>query len=199
MEIAAQKGDLLKELAQAELASVYSNYEGMPKRAFPLARKLKDTYPHNYNFSFALANTLADLQRFDEAYAIARDIEKGIVTKTPPYVPKLQSRYDLLMGRISSISSNMIMQWNICSGPRRLQEPLTMPAYGPWALVRLGMISDAPEGKKTGAGRLFSSPGCGRRGRRTSGSQKISVDTLYTAAYTAKPIRICLDTNCCLM
>ena len=199
LEIAAQKGDLLKELAQAELASIYSNYEGMPKRAFPLASKLKDTYPHNYNFSFALANTLADLQRFEEAYAIARDIEKGIVTKTPPYVPKLQSRYDLLMGRILF---NQLKYDNAVEYLQRAQKD-TAPYNArirAWALVRLGMISDARKERKQAQDYYSQALAVeGGEGRRTSGSQKISVDTLYTAAYIAKPIRICLDTNCCLM
>jgi tetratricopeptide (TPR) repeat protein len=142
LEIAAQKGDLLRELAQAELASIYSNYENMPQRALPLAKKLKDTYPHNYNFSFALANTLSDLHRFDEAFAIAGDIEKGIAARTPPYVAKLQSRYELLMGRI------LFNQQKYTQAVEHLQRAKqdTAPYNArirAWALVRLGMVSDA--------------------------------------------------------
>ena len=142
LETAAQKGDLLRELAQAELASIYSNYENMPQRALPLAKKLKDAYPHNYNFSFALANTLSDLHRFDEAFAIAQDIEKGIVAKTPPYVPKLQSRYELLMGRILFNQ----LKYNQAAEHLQRAKQDTAPYNArirAWALVRLGMISDA--------------------------------------------------------
>ena len=119
----------------------------MPQRALPMARKLRDAYPRNYNFSFALANIVADLQRFDEAYAIARDIEKGIVTKTPPYVPKLQSRYELLMGRILF---NQLKYDNAVEYLQRAQKD-TAPYNArirAWALVRLGMISDARKERK---------------------------------------------------
>ncbi len=142
LETAAQKGDLLRELAQAELTSIYSNYENMPQRALPLAKKLKDAYPRNYNFSFALANTLSDIHRFDEAFAIAREIEKGIVTKTPPYVAKLQSRYELLMGRILFNQQKYALAVEYLQRAKQDTAPYNARIRA-WALVRLGMISDA--------------------------------------------------------
>jgi len=147
LELAAQKGDLLKELAQAELVSVYSNYEKMPQRALPMARKLRDTYPRNYNFSFALANIVADLHRFDEAYAIARDIEKGIATRTPPYVPQLQTRYALLMGRILFNELKYDQAAVYLEQARKETAPFNARVRA-WALVRLGMISDARKDRK---------------------------------------------------
>jgi tetratricopeptide (TPR) repeat protein len=147
LELAAQKGDLLKELAQAELVSVYSNYEKMPQRALPLARKLRDTYPRNYNFSFALANIAADLQRFDEAYAIARDIEKGIASRTSPYVPQLQPRYALLMGRILFNQQRYDQAADYFEQAQKVAAPYNARIRA-WALVRLGMISDARKDRK---------------------------------------------------
>ncbi|MCX6743464.1 MAG: hypothetical protein NT116_04475, partial [Candidatus Parcubacteria bacterium] len=41
LELAAQKGYLLKELAQTELSSIYLNFEKKPTRALPFARELK--------------------------------------------------------------------------------------------------------------------------------------------------------------
>src|SRR3989339_182168 len=98
--LAAQKGDLLKELAQAELSSVYTYYEGQPTQALPITLELKKKYPRNYNFSFALANILSELQRFAEAFAVAREIEAGIQAGRPPLIPQLQPRLDHLLGRI---------------------------------------------------------------------------------------------------
>jgi hypothetical protein len=63
-ELVAEKGYLLMDLARSNLLSAYSGYEKEPKRALSLARSLQEKYPNNYNFSFALANTLSDLGRF---------------------------------------------------------------------------------------------------------------------------------------
>jgi tetratricopeptide (TPR) repeat protein len=142
LELAAQKGDLLKELAQAELSQIYMNFEKQPARALPIIRGLRDKYPRNYNFSFALAGTLSDLHRFKEAFAIARDIEKGVRSGLPPFVPQLQPRYDQLMGRI------FFSQGDLAKATEYFQMALkdTSPYNARvrvWAFVRLGMIHDA--------------------------------------------------------
>ncbi len=100
LELAAQKSYLLKELAQSELTSGYLNFEKNPAKALPFARELKEKFPNNYNFLFALGNILSELRRFEEAFDIAREIEKGIQGGIPPFVPQLQPRYNQLMGRI---------------------------------------------------------------------------------------------------
>jgi len=100
LELAAQRGDLLKQLALSELSSIYLNFEKQPARALPIIRKLKETYPNNYNFSFDMANALSDLRKFDDAFNIARELEKNIRAGLPPFSPQIQPRYDLLMGRI---------------------------------------------------------------------------------------------------
>jgi tetratricopeptide (TPR) repeat protein len=100
LELAAQKGDFLKQLARAELSSNYLNFEKQPARALPLIRDLKEKFPNNYNYSFSLGNALADLGRFDEAFQIAREVEKKIQAGISPFVPQLQPRYYQLMGRI---------------------------------------------------------------------------------------------------
>ncbi len=100
LELAAQKSYLLKELAQSELTSAYLNFEKNPAKALPFARELKKKFPKNYNFLFALANILSDLHRFEEAFDIAREIERSIQGGIPPFVVQLQPRYNQLMGRI---------------------------------------------------------------------------------------------------
>ena len=77
-----------------------SYFEEQPAKALPIARELKEKFPRNYNFAFALATILSELQRFAEAFAVAGEIEKGIQAGTPPFVPQLLPRYDHLMGRI---------------------------------------------------------------------------------------------------
>lgn len=147
LELAAQKGDLLKELAKAELVSVYTNFEKQPARALTIARELREKFPRNYNCSFGLANTLSDLHRFDEALAIAREIEKGIQAGIPPFVPQLQPRYDQLMGRI------LFNQRQYDRATEYFQRVLKdSSSYNArvraWAWVNLGMIHDAQRERK---------------------------------------------------
>jgi tetratricopeptide (TPR) repeat protein len=142
LELAAQKGDLLKQLAMSELSSDYLNFEKQPGRALPIIRKLKETFPDNYNFSFALANALSDLRRFDDAFNIAREIEKNIRAGLPPFAPQLKPRYDLLMGRI------FFTQGEYAKAEESLHRALkdTAPYNAKvrtWAYLRQGMINDA--------------------------------------------------------
>ncbi len=147
LELAVQRGDLLRELAQAELSSVYINYEKLPAQALAMTLELKERFPRNYNFSFSLANILSELRRFDEAYAIARDLEKGIQGGKPPFAPQLQPRYDHLLGRI------LFNQGEYAKAGEYFQKVLKDTA--PYnarvrasALLRLGMIHDVRRERK---------------------------------------------------
>jgi hypothetical protein len=142
VELAAAKGDLLKELAQSELISVYLNFEKQPGRVLPLARELQKKFPCNYNLSIALAGILAELEQFKEALAIARELEKGIASGKPPYAPQLQPRHDQLMGRI------YFTQGDYARAEGYFRKSLNDTAdYNArvrvWSYVRLGMICDA--------------------------------------------------------
>ena len=141
LELAAKKGDLLKELAQAELSSVYVNFEEQPAKALPIVRELKEKFPRNYNFAFAMGNILAELRRFAEAFAIAGEIERGIEAGRPPYAPQLLPRYYHLMGRI------LFNQKEYPRAEEYFQKALadtsvTNARTRVSALVRLGMIRD---------------------------------------------------------
>ncbi|HET6489124.1 MAG TPA: tetratricopeptide repeat protein [Syntrophales bacterium] len=142
VELAATKGDLLKELAQSELISVYLNFEKQPGRVLPLARELQKKFPRNYNLSIALASILAELDQFKEALAIARELERGIASGKPPYAPQLQPRHDQLMGRI------YFTQGDYARAEGYFRKSLSDTAdYNArvrvWSYVRLGMICDA--------------------------------------------------------
>lgn len=142
LELAAQRGDFLKELALSELAADYMTFEKQPARAWPIFQKLKDTFPNNYNYSFALADNLSDLRRFKEAFSIANEIEKNIRTGLPPYIPQIQPRYEQLMGRI------YLTQGNYAKAEEHLQKALkdTTPYNArvrAWAYLQMGMMSDA--------------------------------------------------------
>jgi tetratricopeptide (TPR) repeat protein len=142
VELAATKGDLLKELAQSELISVYLNFEKQPGRVLSLARELQKKFSRNYNFSIALANILSELNQFKEALAIARELEKNIASGKPPYAPQLQPRFDQLMGRI------YFTQGDYARAAEYFQKSLKDTAdYNSrvrvWSYVRLGMICDA--------------------------------------------------------
>lgn len=142
LELAAQRGDLLKELAQSELASVYVNFEKQPARALPIARELRKRFPRNYNFSFALANALSEIHHFQEAFATAREIEKGMQAGKPPFVPQLQPRLDQLMGRIFFNEGEYAKASEYLEKTLKDKAPYNARVRA-WALVRLGMIQDA--------------------------------------------------------
>ncbi|MEN6319259.1 MAG: hypothetical protein ABFD82_10955 [Syntrophaceae bacterium] len=141
LELVAKRGNLLKDLAQAELSQIYMNFEKQPTRALPIIRGLRDKYPRNYNLSFALANTLSDLNQFKEAFAVAREIEKGIQSGVAPFVPQLQPRYEQLIGRI------LFSQGEYAKAAEYFQMALKDTSFynarvRVWAFVRLGMIHD---------------------------------------------------------
>lgn len=141
LELAAKKGALLKELAQAELSSDYLNFEKQPAKALPFTRELYKRFPGNYNFLFALSSALADLHRYEEASDIAKQIEKNIQACVPPYAPQLQPRYNQLMGRI------FFNQGEYDRSIEYFQNALKDTSFynarvRVWAFVRMGMIHD---------------------------------------------------------
>jgi tetratricopeptide (TPR) repeat protein len=147
LELAAQKGNLLKHLAQTELASAYLYFEKQPARALTIYTAQRGKFPKNYNLLFALANTLSDLRRFDEALSIARNIENKIKVGIPPFTPELQPRYDQLMGKI------LFDQGDYTRATEYLQKALNnTSSYNAriraWSYVRLGMIQDARKERK---------------------------------------------------
>jgi len=88
-----------------------------------------------------LASNLAELHRFQEASAMAREIERGIQSGQPPFSPRLQPRYDQLMGRI------LFNQGQYDEAARYLERALKDDTpynarVRTWACVRLGMIHD---------------------------------------------------------
>ncbi len=97
---AAQKGWILRDMAQAQLASIYLTYEKQPSRALPIMVELVKKYPGNYSFQFMHALVLVEMRRFTDAEAIAAQIQKNIASRTPPYTQELEPRYYHLMGRI---------------------------------------------------------------------------------------------------
>jgi len=141
LELAAKKGYLLKDLAKAELLSAYVNFEKEPSRALPIAQDLRERFPRNYNILFALGNAYSELGRTEEALSLAREIESGIQSGTPPFRPELWPRYFQLMGRISFDRGEYTKASEYFQ--RVLQD--RSPYHGrvrAWALVRLGMIHD---------------------------------------------------------
>ena len=142
IELAAAQGDLLRELAQSELVSVWLNFEKQPARALPILRDLQKRFPRNYNFSFALASVLSESGRHREAFAVARDLEKGIAAGRPPFVPRLKPRHDQLMGRLFFNQGDYARAE--ASFRQSLQDSSEANArIRAWSYVRLGMIHDA--------------------------------------------------------
>jgi tetratricopeptide (TPR) repeat protein len=145
LELAVQKGDLFRELAQAELSSVYINFERQPALALGMTVELKERFPGNYNFSFSLAIILSELGRFDEAYAIAQDLEKGI--QAGSLAPKLRPRHDHLMGRILFNQREYAGAGEYFLKVLKNAEPYNARIRAS-ALLRLGMIHDLHRQRK---------------------------------------------------
>lgn len=147
LELAMQKGDLFRELAQAELSSVFTNFERQPARALAMTAELKERFPRNYNFSFALAIIFSELGRFDEAHAIAREMEKGIQAGAPPFAPQLQPRHDHLMGRILFNEREYARAGECFLKVLKDTAPYNARIRAS-ALLRLGMIHDSRQERK---------------------------------------------------
>ncbi len=147
LELAAEKGYFLKDMAQSNLVSIYYLIEKQPERALPLAKQLREKYPRNYNFSFALADTLSRLGRFEEAMAAAREIESGIKSGIPPYRSELWPRYHQLLGKIFLDQGDYEKAAEYLKLALKDQAPYNARVRA-WALVRLGMIQDARKERK---------------------------------------------------
>jgi tetratricopeptide (TPR) repeat protein len=145
--LASAKGYLLRDLAQSSLVSAYSGYEKQPARALPLAKGLKAKYPTNYNFSFALANILSDLGQTENALSIAREIETGIKSITPPYRPELWPRHQQLLGKIHFDQGQYEKAVEYFKLALKDSAPYNARVRA-LALVRLGMIHDIRQERK---------------------------------------------------
>jgi len=147
LELAAEKGVLMRDLAQSNLISAYSAYEKQPARALPFAKRLKEKYPNNYNFSFALGNILSDLGQTEEAMSIAQEIANGIKSGIPPYRAELWPRHSLLLGKIA------LDQGEYDKATEHFHQALKDKApynarIRAHALVRMGMIQDTRQDRK---------------------------------------------------
>ncbi len=142
LELAAEKGYFLKDMARSNLISIYYAYEKQPARALPLARRLTEKYPDNYNFNFAQADILSRLGRFEEAMTVARRIEAGIKSGIPPFRPELWPRYQQLLGKIYLDQGDYEKATEYLKLVLKEQAPYNSRVRA-WALVRLGMIADA--------------------------------------------------------
>jgi tetratricopeptide (TPR) repeat protein len=115
--------------------------------ALPLARTLKEKYPDNYNFSFALVNIYSDLGRYEEAMAVVAEIGNEIKSGRLPYRKELWPRYHQSLGKIS------LDRGEYEKAAESLKQALKDPApynrrVRAWALVRMGMIHDARKERK---------------------------------------------------
>ncbi len=147
LQLAADKADLLRDLARAELISVYSGYEKQPARVLPLAREMKEKYPSNYNFAFALGGMLSDLSYSADAFTVAQKIESGILAGTPPYRTELWPRYYHLMGKIYLDSGSYEKAAEYLQRALKDESPYNFRVRA-WAWVRLGMVYDAKKERK---------------------------------------------------
>jgi tetratricopeptide (TPR) repeat protein len=146
-ETAYEKGRLMRDLAASSLVSAYSGYEKQPARALPLAKKLKEKYPDNYNFSFALVNIYSDLGRYEEATAVAGEIGNEIKAGRSPYRRELWPRYHQALGKISLDQGEYEKAAEYFNQVLKDTAPYNNRVRA-WALVRLGMIHDVRKERK---------------------------------------------------
>lgn len=141
LEVAAAKAFYTRDLARANLVSIYSGYEKKYEQALPIAQILKNKYPRNYNFAFALANIYSELQQFAAALSLAKEIEQNIKDQHPPYRPELWPRYYQLLGKIYFDQGHYDRARQYFNLALK-DESFYNARVRAWALVRLGMIHD---------------------------------------------------------
>jgi tetratricopeptide (TPR) repeat protein len=146
-ETAHEKGRLMRDLAASSLVSAYAGYEKQPARALPLAKKLKEKYPDNYNFSFALVNIYSDLGRYEEAMTVVGEIGNEIKAGRPPYRKELWPRYHQSLGKISLDRGEYEKAAEYFKQTLKDTAPYNNRVRA-WALVRMGMIHDARKERK---------------------------------------------------
>jgi tetratricopeptide (TPR) repeat protein len=146
-QIAYEKGRLMRDLAASNLVSAYSGYEKQPARALPMAEKLKEKYPDNYNFSFALVNIYSDLGRYEDAMAVVAEIVDKIKAGRPPYRRELWPRYHQSLGKISLDRGEYDKAAEYLKQALKDTAPYNNRVRA-WALVRMGMIHDAKKERK---------------------------------------------------
>lgn len=147
LEKAAAKSFFMRDLARANLVSIYGGYEKKYAQALPLAQALKEKYPQNYNFTFALANILAELGQFAAAFGQAKEIEENLRALRSPYRPELWPRYYQLLGKIyfdQGRYEEAREYFNLALKDQAFYNARVRA----WALVRLGMIHDVQKQRK---------------------------------------------------
>lgn len=147
LQLVARKGDLFRDLARAELISVYVNFEKQPERALPMAREVKEKYPDNYNIAFGLADIYSDMGRPADAFAVAGDIENDIRSDKLPYRPELWPRLEQVLGKIYLDEGDYSQAMPHFEKAIQDQAPYNARVRA-WALVRMGMIYDASKDRK---------------------------------------------------
>ncbi|MBI2372003.1 MAG: hypothetical protein HYV08_17535 [Deltaproteobacteria bacterium] len=82
IRLAASRGRYVREYARAALMSIYAYGERQFGLALPLALALKERYPGNPDFYYAVATIYSELDRWDEALAIAQEIRERMERPT---------------------------------------------------------------------------------------------------------------------
>lgn len=141
LEKAARHSLFMKDLALANLVSIYGGYEKKYAKALPLAQYLKKKYPQNYNFNFALANIFSELGQFAAAFAQAKEIEENLRALRFPYRPELWPRYYQLLGKIYFDQGHYDQARQYFNLALKDQSFYNARIRA-WAFVRLGMIHD---------------------------------------------------------
>jgi Flp pilus assembly protein TadD len=99
----------------------------------------KGNFLLNFSFTFSLATILSELGRFDEAFAIVRDLEKKI--QNGSLAPQLMTRHDHLLGRILFNQGEYAKAEEYFQKVLKDGEPNNARIRAS-ALLRLGMIHD---------------------------------------------------------
>ncbi len=101
LELVAEKGVYLKMTARFALLRIYAaQEEGEYQKAHGYAKELQDRYPGNPDVYFHLAFIASELGRFEEALAVARQIEANIREERNHFSKVMLPRYLQLMGKL---------------------------------------------------------------------------------------------------
>jgi len=100
LRMAAERGTLLRPLAQMALFTVLVNGQQRYAEAAALGQALLDRYPNNPALYFPLALSYSETGQHGEALKVARQLWARLEAGAPPFRREILPRYHQLMGKL---------------------------------------------------------------------------------------------------
>ena len=141
LRMAAERGTLLRPLAQMALFTVLVNGQQRYAEAAALGQALLDRYPNNPALYFPLALSYSETGQHGEALKVARQLWARLEAGAPPFRREMLPRYHQLMGKLYMDMGEHATALRFFQ--RAIDHGNTAYAWvTAWAWTRSGMIHD---------------------------------------------------------